>query len=66
MMKNKTQEKEGWKVVETTAVNRTTGQEINFVNIMPCYGTEHKGSPDCWCEPDIEENGVLLIHFSDN
>jgi hypothetical protein len=66
MSSKKRKHKNGWMVFKTTATNNKTGVDITFVNVAPCYGSDHKGTPDCWCEPEVKENGILLIHKSDN
>ncbi len=66
MTSKKIKKGQGWEVWKSKAKHTGTGQEVEFVNVSPRFGTKHIGSPDCWCDPDIKENGILLIHNSDN
>ena len=55
-----------WAVIKSTARDPETKLYIDFVNVVPTFGTKHKLAPDCWCEPKTAEEGKVLILSSDN
>lgn len=57
---------ESWEIWNATATHTGTGHTVTFVNVAPRFGTKHIGSPDCWCEPEIRENELFLLHSPDH
>ena len=53
-----------WRAEASDCVNHATGEERAFANVVPeQYSGEriHELHPECWCEPEQTEDG-LLIH----
>jgi hypothetical protein len=57
--------KKRWSVEEVTG-SQNGGREVRLVNAYPNDGPEHKLAPDCWCQPDVEEDtharALIVVH----
>lgn len=37
------------------------------IHVVPMFGKPHESSPDCWCEPEQDEEEPLVwIHHPEN
>ena len=54
-----------WGVWTVSEVPDDSSDAVTTVHVAPLFGTEHELTEFCWCQPDIEEDG-LVVHHEDN
>ena len=55
-----------WYIKEVDCEHPVTGEKT-FINVIPDFGRKHEPHPDCWCNPERDQNDeTLLIHNTSN
>ena len=49
-----------WQTIAIECQNQETGELREFVNVVPLFGGHHLLSPSCYCDPNVDEHGMVL------
>lgn len=43
------------------AINmRDEEEDLSYSIVVPCFGPNHRAGLDCWCCPEMDEDGVIV------